>query len=113
MQQRHPHASVFMITRLTSVVRGYGRGPAAICARTRRGPARSGAQAVQYRYPTTLHRSGSFPGPTAVCVRLDQYRGRGQPERGEQEASEDVGGVVLAAVDAGERDEDRHGYRGN
>jgi hypothetical protein len=31
-------------------------------------------------------------GPTVVCVRLDQYRRCGEPERCEQEAGEDVGG---------------------
>src|SRR5262249_60018904 len=48
-----------------------------------------------------------------VCVRLDQRGGGGQPERGEQEAAEHVGGVVLAAVDAGEGDQDRHGDGGD
>jgi hypothetical protein len=36
-----------------------------------------------------------MPGLT-VCVGLDQYCGRGQPERGKDQAAEDIRGVVLA-----------------
>jgi hypothetical protein len=58
-------------------------------------------------------RAWSSPGPAAVRVRLDQQRRRGQPQRGEQEAAEHVGRVMLAPVHAGQGDQDRHEDRGN
>src|SRR6202042_3700541 len=52
--------------------------------------------------------AGGAPWSAAVGVRSDEPVGGGQPERGEQDAGRDVGGVVLAPVHAGGRDEDRH-----
>src|ERR1700684_1175350 len=53
------------------------------------------------------------PAIEGVLVRLDQLGGGGQPERGEQKAGEDVGGVMLAPVHAGGGDRDRHDDRGD
>src|SRR2546429_357159 len=44
-------------------------------------------------------------------VRLDQQRRGGQPERGKQEAGEEVGRVVLAPVQAGKGQGDPPGGR--
>jgi len=46
-------------------------------------------------------------------ARFDQECCRGQPERGEQEAAEDVGRVMLAPVHAGYGHENGHGDRGD
>jgi hypothetical protein len=48
-----------------------------------------------------------------ILVRLDEHRGGGQPERGEQQAAENIGGVMLAPVHAGHGDHDRHDDRGD
>ena len=47
------------------------------------------------------------------ALRFDQDCCRGQPERGEQEAAEDVGRVMLAPVHAGQGHQDGHGDRGD
>jgi len=48
---------------------------------------------------------------TGVVVRRDEQRGGGQPQCGEQHAAENVGGVMLTPVHAGQGDHDRHDDR--